>query len=738
MKTKVIKKEIELNGKKLSLETGKLAQQADAAVVARLGDTVVLVTVATKATSTDIGYFPLSVEYVEKHYAGGRITPQRFIKRETRPSEKAVLSGRAIDRSIRPLFPSDFRNEVQVIITILSIDNVNDPVLLGLIGTSAALSMSTVPWAGPLGVARIGVKDDQVMVNPDLPLLEEMDLDLVVASTGEKVTMIEAEGKQVDDKVVFDGIKKAFEEAQPIVKLINDLVKEAGKEKLQYVVLMEGVDEKVLTEIKKIAHDKIEAALLDENATWHDSMGEALKAEILEQYPEAITSLQLSHVFEKVAKEIMNDIVINKKKRIDGRKMEEVREITMETDVLPRTHGSALFQRGESQVLSIATLASLSASQTLEGMEGESSKRFMHHYNMSINPFASGEVKRLGAPNRRDIGHGNLGEKSLVNVLPSEKDFPYAIRVVSEILGANASTSQAAICASSLAMLNAGVKIEPVAGIALGLLSNDKTFQVITDMQAVEDFFGEMDFKVAGTKKGITGIQMDTKLHGLSFEIIEEALKQGKQARLFILEKMAEVAPKENELSQYAPKIEVTHIQPDEIGMLIGSGGKTINGIIAKTGAQIDIQDDGTVMVSATDQESVQKALDTIENMFKKVEIGEEYDGVVVRIVPFGAFVEIAPGKEGLVHVSQMAPDRVERPEDVVSEGQTIHVRVVDVDAQGKVALSMLFGNDQKPYSRRGPGDRGGDRGDRGSKFGGRRNERSGGGGTRKEFKRRS
>jgi polyribonucleotide nucleotidyltransferase len=442
---------------------------------------------------------------------------------------------------------------------------------------------------------------------------------------------------------------------------------------------------------------------------------------------------------------LKNDYVLNKGKRVDGRKMEEVREIYSEIDVLPRTHGSAIFQRGGSQVLAIATLGPLSVSQTLEGMEGESTKRFMLHYNMGINPFSTGEVKRIGSPSRRDIGHGNLGEKSIRPVLPKEEEFPYAMRVVSEILGANASTSMASVAGATLALLDAGVPIEPVAGIALGLVSNDSKFQVITDMQAVEDFYGEMDFKVAGTKNGITGIQMDTKLNGLTFEIIEEALRQGKAAREHILGKMADVMPKEIELSEYAPKIEITHIKPEEIGMLIGPGGKNINGIIAKTGAQIDIEDDGTVMVSSMDANAISAALDAIEGMFKKVQPGEIYEGKVVRLAPFGAFVEILPGKDGLVHVSQMAPHRVESPEEIVSEGQTVKVRVVDVDSQGKIGLSMLFGEDRKPETEGRPrggggfgggdrggfrgGDRGGDRGGRGFGGGGRS-----GGGMRRDF----
>ncbi|HLC88323.1 MAG TPA: polyribonucleotide nucleotidyltransferase [Patescibacteria group bacterium] len=729
---KVITKELDLNGKKVKLETGKLALQADASVVATIGETVVLATVSKQPLIEDKGYFPLSVEYVEKYYAGGRITNQKFIKRETRPSEKAVLSGRAIDRSIRPLFPKDLKYEVQVIITVLSFDGTHDPLIAGFIGASAALTISTVPFMGPIGIARMGEREGNLIVNPELNELEDLNMDLLVASTKEKVVMIELEGKQIPDDVVFDSIKTAFEKAQPVIDFINDFAKEAAKEKLVFVPIAEQIEEPLLKEAKKDVQKAIEDALFSENSTWHEATGTIIKAEMAQKYAESLNSIQIAAIFDKIAKELMNDFVLTKGKRVDGRKMEEVREIYSEIDVLPRTHGSAIFQRGGSQVLCITTLGPLSNSQNLEGMEGESTKRFMLHYNMGINPFSTGEVKRIGSPSRRDIGHGNLGEKSIRPVLPKEEDFPYAIRVVSEILGANASTSMASVAGATLALLDAGVPVEPVAGIAMGLVSNDKKFQVITDMQAVEDFYGEMDFKVAGTKNGITGIQMDTKLNGLTFEIIEEALRQGKAAREGILAEMAKVMPKEIELSEYAPKIEITHIKPEEIGMLIGPGGKNINGIIAKTGAQIDIEDDGTVMVSSMDAEAIKKALESIEGMFKKVEPGEEYEGKVVRIAPFGAFVEILPGKDGLVHVSQMAPQRVEDPSDIVSEGQTVKVRVVDVDSMGKIGLSMLFGDDRKPETegrpRGGGGFGGGFGGDRGGDRGG---YRPGGGGGR-------
>lgn len=714
---KLVKKEIDLNGRKLTLQTGLLAQQADAAVLASWGESVVLATVATKPTTQDLGYFPLSVEYVEKYYAGGRITAQRFIKRETRPSEEAVLSGRAIDRAIRPLFPKDFHNEVQVIVNVLSYDGINDPVVLGSIAVSAALAISSVPWAGPLATTRMGWREGAFVNNPELSELDDLELNLLVSSTKDKVVMIETEAKEVADEVVFEGIKKAHEVSQQAIDLIVDFVKEAGKEKQPYTPIAEAVEEAVLKEMEAFTKERIEKALFDAEHPWHEGTTDQIKAELAEKYSEILTPQMVSGVFDKVAKTIMHDLILNKGKRVDGRAMDEVRPIDIVLDVLPRTHGSAVFQRGGTQVLSIATLGPMSAAQTLEGMTGESTKRYMHHYNMGINPFSTGDIKRIGSPSRRDIGHGALAEKSLVNVLPSIEEFPYAIRVVSEVMGANASTSMASVCGSTLALLDAGVPLKnPVAGIAMGLLSEGEKFQVITDMQAVEDFYGEMDFKVSGTVKGITAIQMDTKLTGLTTAIIEEALRQGKAAREFIIGKMSEAIPSAGEISKYAPKIEVTHIKPEEIGALIGPGGKNINAIIARTGAQIDIEDDGTVMVSSMSDEAIKKAITEIEGMFKTVVSGEIYEGKVTKIAAFGAFVEILPGREGLVHISQMAPTRVENPEDIVSVGQTVKVRVTDVDQSGKIGLSMLFGEDRKPETEGRPSRGGGFR----REFGGR------------------
>ncbi len=707
---KVITKEIDLNGRKLKLETGKLALQADASVTVSWGETVILATVATQPLVEDIGYFPLSVEYVEKHYAGGRISSSRFIKRESKPTDEAVLTGRLIDRSIRPLFPKEFKkNEVQVILSVLSIDQESDPDIVGLIGASAALSISSVPWNGPIAVVRIGEKEGKLIVNPLLSEMAQMNMDLLVASGKEKVVMIETGAKQVSEETIFEGIKLAHGESKKIISLIEEFVKEAGKQKIEVSLLEEEVEDALLKEATKITRDRIEAALFDIEHPWHEATGDQIKEELALKYAETLTPIIISGIFDKVAKEILHETVLQKGKRVDSRAMDGIRPITAEVNFLPRTHGSGLFDRGDTQVLSIVTLGAPSLKQTLDGMEGEREKRFMHHYNMGINPFSVGEVKRIGPPNRRDIGHGALAEKALLAVIPEQEKFPYAIRVVSEVLAANASTSMASVCATTLALLNAGVPIlEPVAGIALGLFSNDKKFEVVADMRAVEDFYGEMDFKVAGTKNGITAIQMDTKLDGLSFEIIEQALNMGKSARLEILEKMKQVIPEVGPLSPYAPRVETLHIKPEEIGLLIGPGGKNINAIIARTGAQIDIEDDGTVMVSGTDSGGVDKAIAEIEGMFKTVNVGDEFTGKVVRLAPFGAFVEIAPGKDGLVHISQMASGRVERPEDIVSEGQEVKVRVTDVTPDGKVGLSMLFGADIKPESEGRPSGGGG------------------------------
>ncbi len=702
---KIITKEIDLNGRKLKLETGKLALQADASVVVSWGETVILATVATQPLAEDIGYFPLSVEYVEKHYAGGKISSSKFVKREAKPTDESVLTGRLIDRSVRPLFPKDFKmHEVQIILTVLSIDQMNDPDIVGLIGASAALSISSIPWNGPLAGIRIGAKDGSLIVNPTMDQIEHLDMDLVVASGREKVVMIETGAKQIDDQIVFAGIKEAHQQSQQIINLIEEFIKEAGKEKTKISHLEAAIEEALMTEVTKLTHKRITAALFDNEHPWHEATGDLIKKELAAQYQETLTPQIISGIFDKVAKEILHETVLTKNKRVDGRAMDEVRPLDIEVGFLPRTHGSALFQRGDTQVLSVTTLGAPSLKQTLDGMEGERQKRFMHYYNMSINPFSVGEVKRLASPNRRDVGHGALAEKAILPVIPAEDVFPYAIRVVSEVLAANASTSQAAVCSATLSLLNAGVPlVEPVAGIAMGLFSSEKKLQVVTDMRAVEDFYGEMDFKIAGTKNGITAIQMDTKLDGLTFEIIEEALKQGQKGRLKILQEMEKIIPSAGPLSPHAPRVEILHIKPEEIGLLIGTGGKTINSIINKTGAQIDIEDDGTVMVSAVKSESVDRALEAINGMFKQINVGDEFVGKVVRLAPFGAFVEIAPGKDGLVHISQMAPGHVAAAEDIVSEGQEVKVRVTDVSPEGKVGLSMLFGADMKPESENRP-----------------------------------
>lgn len=689
-----ISKQIELGGKTLTLETGVLAEQANAAVLARYGDTMVLATVVSAEPPEGIDYFPLSVDYVEKWYAGGRISSSRFIKRENRPSETAILTGRLIDRSVRPLFPHDFFNAVQIIITVLSVDQENDPDILSLAAASAALSVSDIPWKGPIGALRIGkLKDSsEFVVNPTYTQMDESPMDLVVSYTKSGFLMVEMGAKEVAEDEVVKAVKFGQEEVKPILKLIEEFTKECGKKKMEYEV--PEVDKDLVKEIEKYAEEKIKNALFSPGQTWHESTASELKDQMHKEFEEKVEPIEQDKIFDQVAKKIMKESILKNKKRIDGRKFNEVRPIEIEVGVLPRTHGSAMFQRGDTQDLSIVTLGSPSLEQLVEGMEGEGTKRFMHHYNFSTNPFCTGEVKRLGSPSRRDIGHGNLAERSLESVIPGEEEFPYTIRLVSEILAADASTSMAALCGSTMALLDAGVPLKsPVAGVAMGLLADDKSYEILTDLRAVEDFFGDMDLKVGGTKNGITAIQMDIKLEKISLEIFEKGLKQAKEAREHILARMAEVlATPRPQISPFAPKISVIHIDTTKIGEVIGPGGKIIRAIIAQTGATVDVEDDGTVTITGQDDESVTKAMKWVEGITHEVAAGEVYEGEVKRMLPFGAFVEILPGKDGMVHVSEMGAGYVAKPEDVVKIGDKVKVRVIKIDDLGRVNLSMKFG----------------------------------------------
>ncbi len=699
---KIVKKEIVLGGKKLSLETGELAKHANAAVLATYGETVVLVTAVSQKPTVDLGYFPLSVDFDEKLYAGGRISTSRFIKRENRPSEKAILTGRLIDRSIRPLFPRDYQAEVQIIITVFSIDAENDPDILSLIATSATLAISDIPWNGPLSGLRVGQIDGKYIVNPTEQERAQSSLDVTVASTKDEIVMIETQARETDEKTVAGALKFALDEGMAVHKLIEDFVKEAGQTKQIYDAekLSSGTENSIRKFIDTNLMKDFEQKSQDEG--WFGDSMKILEEEFIKKEElnsqnktEKITGKILAEILEDItADRLRNDILLHGK-RPDGRKPDDIRPITIKTGSLPRTHGSAIFERGETQVLSIVTLGSSSLEQLIEGMEGEAKKRYLHHYNFP--PFSSGEVKRRGAPGRREIGHGALAEKALLQVIPSGDEFPYTIRVVSEVLSSAGSTSQAAVCGSTLALMDAGVPIkEPVAGISIGLITDKKDrskYTTITDIAYQEDSQGDMDFKVAGTKNGITAIQMDIKLNGISMKILEEALEKAKAARLKILEKMLEAIPSaRKEVSVYAPKVILIKIDPSKIGEVIGSGGKIINKIIAETGAAIDITDEGNVTISSIDIEACQKAAKWVEGIVKEPQPGEEYEGTVKRIMNFGAFVEILPGKEGLVHVSKLAPYRVENVEDVVKVGQAVKVRVTEVDDQGRLNLSMVFG----------------------------------------------
>jgi len=698
---KPIRKELELAGKKLILETGELATKANGSVLATYGETVVLATAVSQEASADIGYFPLSVDYEEKLYAGGRISTSRFIKRENRPTEEAILTARLIDRSIRPLFPKDFTKEVQIIITVLSVDQENDPDIVSLIATSAALAISDIPWNGPIAGIRVGRQNGGLILNPTQQEKSFSDLDLVLAANKNgEVVMIETAASEVDEKALVEATKLATKEAIPVVVLIGDLQKSVGMTKEPYGTkkLDQTVEKKIRDYIKtSVMKDFHGGKTQDE--TWFGETLKILEEKFIKEDEENISAKIISNILEEeIANFLREEILINKR-RPDGRKPDDIRPITTKVEVLPRTHGSALFARGETQALSIVTLGSPALEQLIEGMGGEETKRYMHHYNFP--PFSVGEVRRRGAPARREIGHGALAEKALLPIIPPLDVFPYTIRVVSEILSSAGSTSMASACGSTLALMDAGVPIkEPVAGISIGLITdkNDKSkYVIITDIAYQEDAQGDMDCKVAGTKNGITAIQMDTKLNGVTINILDEALEKAKNARLIILQKILATMPTSREkISKHAPTVILVKIDPAKIGDVIGSGGRTINRIIAETGAAIDINDEGIVTISSKDREACKKAAEWVESIVKEAKPGEVYEGKVKRILPFGAMVEILPGKEGLVHISQLAPHRVEKVEDVVKIGQPVKVRVVEIDDQGRVNLSMVFGDDIK------------------------------------------
>lgn len=701
---KIVKKSIEINGKELSLEVGRFAEQASAAVLARLGDTMVLATVTASSKETTLDYFPLSVEYVERLYAGGRIKGSRWVKREGRPSDDAVLAGRIIDRSIRPLFPKTYKHDVQVIITVLSVDGENDPDVLGLVATSAAIAISPIPWNGPIAGVRVGyVKDNgnsTFLINPTLPEQALSEFDFVVAGTKEKTVMLEGGFCETPEAVVFEAVEKAKEVNGKLIDLINSLARDVGKTKVT-VPAVSAADELK----KKIAADyKKEMAQVFAKKAEKEFGGDevvALAKTIAESYGTQSNNVKaIEEALDGLFKSQVREQVITTSKRFDGRTVDEIRPIAVDVGILPRTHGSAIFQRGQTQALTVVTLGTPSLEQLIESPMGEESKRYIHHYSMP--PYSLGETGRVGTPSRREIGHGALAERALLSVIPSEDEFPYTIRLVSEIMSSNGSTSMASTCGSTLALMDAGVPIkEPVAGISIGLMTDAKKYVLLTDIMGIEDFAGDMDFKVAGTKNGITAIQLDIKIDGLTDEIVEETLERARDARMKILEAMLAVIPEPRKnLSQYAPKVKVVKIPTEKIGEVIGPGGKMIRQIIAVTGASVDVEDDGSVMISGT-EDAVAKAVEWVEGLTKDVQPGEEYEGEVKRILPFGAFVEILPGKDGMVHVSQMSTGFVGSPNDVVAIGQKVKVRVMEIDDQKRVNLSMLFGEDAKKAPQR-------------------------------------
>ncbi len=744
---KKISKSFDINGKTITFETGTLASLATSSVLARMGDTVVLATVTMGRNDTTLDYFPLSVEYVEHLYAGGKIKGSRWVKREGRPSDDAVLTGRLIDRSIRPLFPKELKKDVQVIINVLSSDGVNDPDILSINAVSAALAISKIPWNGPVGAIRVGVNKEtqELIVNPDMTMEKDLDFVLTASKNGNTV-MVEAGANQIAEDVALNAVKMAKEWNGKIVEFINSVVKEIGEgkieltkdeEKQKYIDLVEKSYKKNVTEV-------LEGELGENVSGDLQKIADIIVEEETKTLKEGET-VDKKKVFEAVDyvfKKIIRVNIVEKEKRFDGRKIDEIRPLSAQVSFLPRVHGSALFQRGQTQVLSIATLASSAFGQLIETLEGEETKRYMHHY--TFPPFSVGETGRIGSPSRREIGHGALAERAIEAVLPSEEEFPYAIRVVSEVLSSNGSTSMASTCGSTLALMDAGVPIKkPVAGIAIGLMTLDDKYKILTDIIGMEDFAGDMDFKVAGTDSGITAIQLDVKVDALTDEMIAEVFERAKKARMQILDVMLAALPEtRKEVSAYAPKIKMIKIDPEKIGGVIGSGGKVIKNIIASTGAQVDIEDDGSVSISAIDEEAVEKATKWVEGLTHDVEPGEVYDGTVKRMLNFGAFVEILPGKEGLVHVSEMSTDYVQDPADVVEIGQQVKVRVKEIDDQGRINLSMKFGEDADKPSKRPEGSGGGDRGGRSggggySRGGGSRSGGGGysrGGGGRRDF----
>jgi polyribonucleotide nucleotidyltransferase len=741
-----------LGNKDVIIETGKLAEQAGGAVTVRMGDTVVLATATmSNAVREGIDFFPLSVDYEERLYAAGRI-PGSFFRREGRPAEQAILTARVTDRPIRPLFPKDLRNEVQVIITALSHDQEHAVDMLCIIGASAALTISNIPWEGPIAGVRVGLINGEIAINPTIPEMENSRLDLRIAGTKDAIIMVECGAEEVDEATMVKALRAGHEAIQDVIRIQEEMRAEAGKPKSEYVAaktdldLAERIRARVESQVANIVATRTDR---DERETELDDLRDIVLAEYAEaaEGVEPVSSAQVKASYEDVVAAEVRRRILTEGIRPDGRTPTQIRPLSAEVGVVPRVHGSGLFQRGQTQVMSIATLGTPRDVQQLDGLDPEDTKRYMHHYNMP--PFASGEASPLRGPKRREIGHGALAETALRSMIPPEDEFPYTIRVVSEVLSSNGSTSMASVCGSTLALMDAGVPIkQPVAGIAMGLISDGDKYVVLTDIQGLEDHIGDMDFKVAGTKDGITALQMDIKIKGISDTIMAQALAQAREARLRIMDVMLAAIPEPRKnLSPFAPRMTVLKIDPEKIGSVIGPGGKTIRGMQDKYGVKIDIEEDGTVYVSAADGPSADRAIEAIMGMTEEAEIGRIYTGRVTRVEPYGAFVEFLPGRDGLVHISQLSDHRIEKIEDEVQVGDELMVMVTDIDPAGKVRLSrQAVLEDWTPEEarerdrggsrgggNRGGGDRGGRGGDRGGRGGGPRGggERGGRGGDR-------
>jgi len=678
--------ECEVGGRSLIIDTGKLAEQASGAVTVRYGDTVVLVTVCLSNEPREgVDFLPLTVDYEERLYAAGKI-PGGFIRREGRPSQEATLASRLTDRPLRPLLPKGWRNDIQLIVTVLSADQENDPDILAVIGSSAVLLMSEVPFECPVSAVHIGYINGELILNPTLLQLESSQLDLVVASTKQAIVMVEAGARQVSEDIVTQAIKFGHQANQDIIKLQEQLQQAYSKPKLE--ALISEINPEVMSAISSIVNGRLDQALFQPDKLQREQALSNLKKELVDSLGESFPEEDILSAFEAQVRAEVRTNILDKGRRVSGRSLTEVRPLGCEVGLLPRTHGSALFTRGRTQVLTITTLGSIKKEQQLDGLGIEETKRFIHHYNFP--PFSTGEVKRVGTPGRREIGHGALAERAILPVLPEDEDFPYTIRLVSEVLGSSGSTSMASVCASSLSLMDAGIPIKrAVAGLAMGLVTGDKgDYVILTDIEGIEDNYGDMDFKVAGTTEGITALQMDTKLKGVSLEILAKAINQAREARLFILDVMQQtISSSRPEVSLYAPRMYKIMIDPDKIGSVIGTGGKTIRSIIEETKTTIDIDNDGTVLIGSSDEEAARKAIGIIENLTKDVEVGSVYTGKVTRLLNFGAFVEILPGKEGMVHISELADYRVASIEDEVKVGDEITVKVIK-NEEGKIGLS--------------------------------------------------